>query len=595
MQRITRKTGLWLGLSGVAALFLGLLCTSRPALGYVEAPHSLGQVISLSTNVILCRVESVDRQKNLIVYRKVRDLKGTDNRDLIRHNIGKGGFNPREWQYPMEWAEVGKPAVFFHNGGAGETCIGTYWYQIYPGGEWWNLSHGEPFLLRSFAGKIDKLAAAVTDIVAGKEVIVPCMVDGNKDDLHLRRARVQRLRCSLKLGDYNPKRDFVGWGGEDFRRLQGMPGFTHISGLARVDPEAQAISSLDIDGDGKPDVCLAGAGKVVLLQNGGEAMTEINLPLAGGCRAAVWADYNGDGKPDLLLATADGPRLYTNLGDGVFRDDSHLLPHEPGYNLTAAAWIDQDGDGRPDILLGNGYHGLRLLRNGGPIDNVKAPLLLGEWHYCGPFPYNNGQGFNQVYPPEQGINLKATYGGRGGKQATWKKGKFIEGEINNLALFEPNHNVDAVVYLFREIECAVAADLPVSLGSDDTLTVWLNGQKLLAENIQRACEPDQHKLTLKLKAGKNQLLDEGLPGYRRLGVLLQGRRRHSAHGQLEVRGRFRRGRPGPERHRQHPQGRHPHRLRRQRRRQARLPLWRRHRPAGAQRRQTLRRSYRLRH
>ena len=229
MQRITRKTGLWLGLSGVAALFLGLLCTSRPALGYVEAPHSLGQVISLSTNVILCRVESIDRQKNLIIYRKVRDLKGTDNRELIRHNIGKGGFNPREWQYPMEWAEVGKTAVFFHNGGAGEMCIGTYWYQAYPGGEWWNLSHGEPFLLRSFAGKIDKLTAAVTDIVAGKEVIVPCMVDGNKDDLHLRRARIQRLQGSLKLGDYNPKRDFVGWGGEDFRRLQGMPGFTHIS------------------------------------------------------------------------------------------------------------------------------------------------------------------------------------------------------------------------------------------------------------------------------------------------------------------------------------------------------------------------------
>jgi len=39
-----------------------------------------------------------------------------------------------------------------NNGGASETCIGNYWYQIYPG-DWWSMSHGEPFLLRSYAGK----------------------------------------------------------------------------------------------------------------------------------------------------------------------------------------------------------------------------------------------------------------------------------------------------------------------------------------------------------------------------------------------------------------------------------------------------------
>src|SRR5215469_4184736 len=228
----TRRLLCCLGLLSLAALLF--LCQNRRALAYVEAPHSLGQVISLSTNIMVVRVEQVDKTKNLIVYRKVRDLKGTHPTDIIRHNIGRGGFNPREWQYTMEWAEVGKTAVFFHNGGASETCIGNYWYQAYPGGDWWNLSHGEPFLLRSYAGNVEKLAAAVTDIVAGKEVVVPCMVDGNKDDLHLRRARVQRLKASMKIQDYNPKRDFVGWGGEDFRRISGMPGFTHFSSLTRV-------------------------------------------------------------------------------------------------------------------------------------------------------------------------------------------------------------------------------------------------------------------------------------------------------------------------------------------------------------------------
>src|SRR5947209_6804233 len=184
----------------VAVVLAGLVvtCTTQPAYAYVEAPHSLGLVVQLSTNIMVLRIEKVDKQNNLIIYRKVRDLKGKHPTDVIKHNIGRGGFHPREWQYPMEWAEVGKTAVFFHNGGASETCIGSYWYQAYAGGEWWNLSHGEPFLLRSYCGNIEKLAAACDQIVANREVIVPCMIDGNKDDLHLRRAKIQRLKASLK-------------------------------------------------------------------------------------------------------------------------------------------------------------------------------------------------------------------------------------------------------------------------------------------------------------------------------------------------------------------------------------------------------------
>jgi hypothetical protein len=336
---------------------------------YVEAAHSLGQVVALSTNIVVVQVEKVDKEKNMIIFRKVADLKGKHPTDVIKHNIGRGGFHPREWQYPMEWVEVGKKAIFFHNGGASETCIGTYWYQCYAQGEWWGMSHGEPFLLRTFAGDVNKLAAAVKDMLDNKEVIVPCMVDGNKDDLHLRRAKIQRLRCSMKLQNYDQKRDFVGWGGEDFRRLSGMPAFSHYAALNRVDPDAQAVACADVDGDGKPDVCLVGAGKMALMQNGGESLNELSLPgFTGGCRAAVWADYDGDGLPDLLLATAGGPRLYTNLGKGQFRDDSQLLPPEEGYDLTCAAWVDYDGDGRPDILLGNGFHGLCLYRNKGKAD-----------------------------------------------------------------------------------------------------------------------------------------------------------------------------------------------------------------------------------
>jgi hypothetical protein len=484
-----------------------LLLIPRPSLhAYVEAPHSLGQVVTLSSNIVLMRVTAVDRTKNAIIYAKVRDIKGVHNQKEIRHNIGKAGFEPREWQTIMNWAEVGKEAVFFHNGSQSETCTGMYWYQCYGNANdpnsWWGMTHGEPFLLRTFAGKVGKLVSACVDVIAGKEVIIPCMVDGNKEDLKAGKARIQRCRASLKL-DYSQKRDFVGWGGEDFRRLSGMPGFTHISALTRVDPDAQSISAIDFNGDGKLDLCLAGASRLALLQNSGDSLSEMSLPGTAGCRAAVWADYNGDGLPDLLLATPTGPKLYTNLGASGFRDDSHLLPKELGYNLTCAAWIDQDGDGRPDILLGNGFHGLRLYRNKGKATGLSAPLVLGNWHYIGPFDNAGNRGFDMVYPPEKGIDLNAKYDGKG-EPAVWRDGKFTDGQANNLALFK--NNSQAVVYLHREIRCARAMDLPISMGSDDGLVVWLNGTRVIAQNVQRACAPDQARVTLKLKAGKNDLL-----------------------------------------------------------------------------------------
>jgi len=230
--------------AALAALVAAVVAVSpRPARGYVEAPMSFGAVVAQSTNIVLMQITKVDKQQNLVIYQKIQDLKGKHPQDTIKHNIGRGGLRAGEWEEIMRWAEVGKQAVFFHNGGASETYTGGTYYQAYPQGEWWGMSHGEPFLLRSYSGKIDKLPGIIADMLAGKEVIVPCMVDGDKEALHKKTAKVQRLKASLKLQDYNPKRDFVGWGGEDIRRLAGMPGFDRFAALPRLDAEAMSVTS----------------------------------------------------------------------------------------------------------------------------------------------------------------------------------------------------------------------------------------------------------------------------------------------------------------------------------------------------------------
>ncbi|MFM8271960.1 MAG: FG-GAP repeat domain-containing protein [Gemmata sp.] len=486
----------------LGAVVVALSAPPREAQAYVEVPISLGDILRQSTNVCTMQVKSVDREKNLIIYTKIQDVKGKHPQAEIKHNIGRGGLRPGEWEEIMKWAEVGKMAVFFHNGGASETYFGTSWYQAYPQGEWWGMSHGEPFLLRSYAGKVEKLGGIISEMQDNREVIVPCMVDGDKEAIHKKTARIQRMKASLKLIDYNPKRDFVGWGGEDIRRLQGMAGFDRYAALSKLDAEAQSVTTVDFDNDGKPDICLCGAGKVVLLQNGGDSFVEVALPgFTGGARAAVWADHNGDGLPDLLLATPTGPRLFTNLSKGQFRDDTKRLPKEAGYNLTGAAWGDFDGDGKPDIVLANGFYGLRVYTNARREPPKLVVPKFGEWHAIGLFrAANPADNFKTAFPVEtEKFQAAKEYKGKRDMPTKWAKKEF-KAEPTPL----PELGGSSAAYIHGEVEMAEDFEVPFAISTGgNTLTVWVDGEKAFSAEKGQA-EP--FLVPLKLKKGKSSLL-----------------------------------------------------------------------------------------
>ena len=193
-------------LIAVLSVVVAAFWLTQLAMAYVEAPMSLGAIVAQSTNIVLMRVESVDKDKNIIIYRKVRDIKGKHPQDVIKHNIGKGGLRPNEWKPQMDWAEPGKTAIFFYQGGASETCIGNWWYQAYGGGEWRNHSHGEPFLLRSFAGNPDKLAGISIKCCPRKSPRVHDRQQGRSAQSR------QDSAAQVNLSTLNPKRDFLGGG-----------------------------------------------------------------------------------------------------------------------------------------------------------------------------------------------------------------------------------------------------------------------------------------------------------------------------------------------------------------------------------------------
>ena len=124
--------------------------------------------------------------------------------------------------------------------------------------------------------------------------------------------------------------------------------------------------------------------------------------------------------------------------------------------------------------------------------------LLAKWHMIGPIAGGDpNNAFNKEFGPEKGIDPKATIDGK-----KWQdRPDLADGKVHSLG-----SAANSAWYLYRLIKAPQATQLPLSLGSDDGIKVWLNGKELLKNNASRGAAPDQEKITLELKEGNNQFL-----------------------------------------------------------------------------------------
>lgn len=142
------------------------------------------------------------------------------------------------------------------------------------------------------------------------------------------------------------------------------------SGITWVDPA-------DVDEDGDPDLVLATADGVRILDNDGTGRfvdrTATHLP--DGTPAAtrvVTADFDEDRDRDLLL-TGPQLRLLTNDGTGRFVDETDFRLPQDGRHALAVLAIDADQDWSIDLLLLRGGAKDLLLRNDGRGHFLPAP------------------------------------------------------------------------------------------------------------------------------------------------------------------------------------------------------------------------------
>ena len=159
--------------------------------------------------------------------------------------------------------------------------------------------------------------------------------------------------------------------------------------------------------------------------------------------------------------------------------------------------------GRNELLM-------KIVNGGGPSGFyfTAAPVTevelkeLGAWHHVGPFTAANfDKAFNEVFPPESGVDLEEIFEN---EELKWtEQPDWIDGEAHNDRLTGTN----CANYLYRVLESETPQVLALSLGSDDGIKLWVNGREVLSNKVGRnVAAAGQESVTVQLAAGRNELL-----------------------------------------------------------------------------------------
>jgi HEAT repeat protein len=161
----------------LSALVL-LVPAASPAWAYIAAMPTLGKITTDSSHIVVLQVDKVNREKQVIIFKRVADLKGKGAADVVKHKL-QGGLHPRQSRTILDWAEPGSIAVSFQNGERTcVTCIGGFWYECAAHqAPWWIMTTGRPELSYAYSGSTRKLRDHVTAMLAGQETLITALKD----------------------------------------------------------------------------------------------------------------------------------------------------------------------------------------------------------------------------------------------------------------------------------------------------------------------------------------------------------------------------------------------------------------------------------
>jgi HEAT repeat protein len=152
-----------------------VLGTTAPSWAYIAAMLTLGKVSNDASHIVVLEVDKVSRDRQVVIFKKIADLKGKGSPDLAKHKL-TDGYHPRQARTILDWAEPGKSAICFQLGRTSLTCIGGFWYQCASAEDsWWTMTAGRPELSYAYSGSTAKLRDHLTAMLTGREVTVTAL------------------------------------------------------------------------------------------------------------------------------------------------------------------------------------------------------------------------------------------------------------------------------------------------------------------------------------------------------------------------------------------------------------------------------------
>ncbi len=127
------------------------------------------------------------------------------------------------------------------------------------------------------------------------------------------------------------------------------------------------------------------------------------------------------------------------------------------------------------------------------------------WSIIGSFDNTDGLGFEMQYPPENELDFTREYTGKDEK-VKWfhPENEPMDGFVDLVSLLGPADW--AVAYAAVCVQSPDARQVQLRVGSDDDIKVWLRGELVLSQNVDRAAAPDQDLIPVILIKGQNQFL-----------------------------------------------------------------------------------------
>ncbi len=139
---------------------------------------------------------------------------------------------------------------------------------------------------------------------------------------------------------------------------------------------------------------------------------------------------------------------------------------------------------------------------------IEEGSRLGPWWVIHPFDNADEKGFDTVYPPEVKIDLEKEYIGKDGRKIKWYK-------TNNRGqnVFSNVPEDDVTGYALTYFESERDQKYLLSLGSDDTIKIWVNDQLIFSKYVHRALSRGDDVIELPVSKGRNKILFKITNGY----------------------------------------------------------------------------------